>query len=97
MVSEKDGNGKEKKELISLGVLQPGGGEELSCHRLAERPPLPRRFSGIGRQAQERTRMWQRNGYCEYRPVSESTAGTCIFEVIKGPKFDEIAVGAATA
>ena len=80
VASENDGNGKEKKDLMSLGILRPG----------AEIPGWPdgRHFlvvsSEFARRLQKPTRHGLRLGLFHYVPVKHE-GDTRIFEVRTGP------------
>ncbi len=84
---EKDGNQKEKKDLISLGVLREGKGKEM----YPDRWPEGRLFLVVSEEFAERLRKLNRgwlkgpSPYCHYTdPAVQGT--TRIFEVKKGPR-----------
>lgn len=84
---EKDGNQKEKKDLISLGVLSVGRGDEI----YPDRWPDGRLFLVVSEEFAERlsrpTRAWLKGEppHCHYTdPAAQGT--TRIFRVKKGAK-----------
>lgn len=85
---EKDGNQKEKKDLISLGVLKEGKGKEM----YPDGWPEGRLFLVVSEEFAERLRKPNRgwlkgpSPYCHYTdPALQGT--TRIFEVKKGAKL----------
>ncbi|MCK6531802.1 MAG: hypothetical protein L6Q84_02430 [Polyangiaceae bacterium] len=82
VASEKDGNGKEKKDLVSLGVL-PEDGSDVSgwpsgrCHLVVSEE--------FARRLREPTRHGLRLGLFHYAEV-KAGGDTRIFEVRQGPK-----------
>lgn len=80
---EKDGNGKEKKDLVSLGVLPEDGGSDVlgwpsgRCHLVVSEE--------FTRRLREPTRRGLRLGLFHYAEV-KAGGGTRTFEVRQGPK-----------
>jgi hypothetical protein len=83
----KDGNNKEKKDLISLGVLREGKGEEMFSDEWPEGRPflvVSEEFAGRLRRP---SRAWLKGTppHCRYNePAAQGM--TRIFEVVKGTK-----------
>jgi hypothetical protein len=83
-VSANDGNGKEKKDLTSLGILQPGKGREC----FAPTWPSGRRFLVVSAEFAKRfrkpKRLWLTAGHCHYVEHKLLSPETVVFEVLKG-------------
>lgn len=85
VASQKDGNGKEERDLISLGVLQAGRGQD----KFATSWPSGRLFLVVSEKFAARrrapTRAWLKGAlpHCRYREVGVVDT-TAIFEVVRG-------------
>ncbi len=84
VVNPRDRNGKEKKDLISLGILKPGKGRESFVSSW----PEGRRFLVVSRDFARRlqgsTRFWVSEKHCYFQELSSGNHNTSIFEVLKG-------------
>ena len=87
VASTKDGNGKEKKDLISLGVLREGEGTE----QFNVSWPDSRLFLVVSEKFATRvekpSRSWLKgtNAHCHYVKFATPSRSTFIFEVKRGP------------
>jgi hypothetical protein len=83
VASEKDGNRKEERDLMSLGVLLPGRGEE----RLKVQWPVDRLFlvvsTEFARGVMKRKPLWIRMNHVLYQK-HDAGAETQVLEVLRG-------------
>ena len=84
VASEEDGNGKEKKDLVSLGVLKSG--DSNSC--IPSEWPRGRRFLVVSAEfaigVQRRKRSWRKRGHCHFKETKLEGGRTVLLEVLRG-------------